>query len=233
MSYSYKVHLIKNNTSPAGHAFIELKSSSGSTFYELSTNPNFAGPATWMFGPNGIHPTNHAYADGQINKGDGRRADVGRRIRFGQRTRLLAVLLLIIYSVFIWGPHRPSVQAQARLVTIDRPASQEERKALELYFTPLKDRDSKVYFINFEGLNIFRIEEDWACINTKCITAVILPCAQAQCPHVKLLAEPQVFSNPLYIEMLGGVRGIVFGQPDKPGAMVIFGRNELIVTTIL
>jgi hypothetical protein len=43
MDYYYRIHILKNGDSGNGHAFIELGSPTGTTYYELNTNPLFAG----------------------------------------------------------------------------------------------------------------------------------------------------------------------------------------------
>ena len=66
MDHSFRLHIIKNTISGNGHAYIELKSATGSRYYELNTNPDYIGPSSWKLSYNGILPTNHAYADGLI-----------------------------------------------------------------------------------------------------------------------------------------------------------------------
>jgi DNA topoisomerase VI subunit B len=42
MDYAVRVYILKNTTViPCGHAFIELKSPTGSKYYELNSNDNF------------------------------------------------------------------------------------------------------------------------------------------------------------------------------------------------
>ncbi len=66
MSYQYRIHLLRNNTSPAGHAFIELRGAGVTTFYELNTNPNFPAIGTgWLAGWNLMNAN-----DRQINRAD-------------------------------------------------------------------------------------------------------------------------------------------------------------------
>jgi hypothetical protein len=76
MDYFYRVHLLKNTDGFNGHAFIELGSPNGSTFYELNTNPGFIGTGLvkvlsnlkndgGAFQPDPAHPE---LWDGKINR---------------------------------------------------------------------------------------------------------------------------------------------------------------------
>jgi len=46
MGYSFSVHIIGSTDKSPGHSFIELKSPTGSVFYELNANEPFIGPRT-------------------------------------------------------------------------------------------------------------------------------------------------------------------------------------------
>jgi hypothetical protein len=88
-----------------------------------------------------------------------------------------------------------------------------------------------VYAAEFEGLTITRVESDASCLADKCLTVVVRQCAKETCPHVKLLAVSSVFSNPLYVEVLGGLRSVAFGRPGNPSTVVIFGDRLMLVAT--
>src|SRR4051812_33624766 len=61
MDYAFRVHLVNKESNTflgraVGHAFIELKSPTGITYYELNTNPQFIGGVftTWTLQTNPI-----------------------------------------------------------------------------------------------------------------------------------------------------------------------------------
>jgi hypothetical protein len=116
--------------------------------------------------------------------------------------------------------------AQARLISIDAPIA-----AQQMEFGDIDITKATVYAAEFEGLTITRVESDASCLADKCLTVVVRQCAKETCPHVKLLAVSSVFSNPLYVEVLGGLRSVAFGRPGNPSTVVIFGDRLMLVAT--
>jgi hypothetical protein len=85
------------------------------------------------------------------------------------------------------------------------------------YFNDVDALKAKIYAAEFEGLTIARVESDSSCLADKCLTIVIRRCPRETCPHVSILAVRNVFSNPLYVEIFGGMRSVAFGRPVPTG----------------
>jgi hypothetical protein len=122
--------------------------------------------------------------------------------------------------------------AQAQLRVLDQPISKERESTLKKYLGDIDDSEARLFGVDFEGLSIFRLERPNLCLNRRCLTIVVHQCSDATCPYVRLLAEPTVYANPLYVEVLGGLRSVIFGQPGAAGTAVVFGRGLMLVTSI-
>lgn len=121
--------------------------------------------------------------------------------------------------------------AQSLLIEINQPMPNERMRDLKRYLDSRNmGLDTKVFFAEFEGIRIFRISSKSSCMGEKCLTIAVLDCDEDTCNHVKILAPPSVYSNPLYIDLLGGLRSIAFGRPGGPGTALMFGRGVLIVS---
>lgn len=141
-------------------------------------------------------------------------------------TFALAMLLLNLTLGTVYA------SAQAQLRVLDQPISKERESTLRKYLGGIDDSNARLFGVDFEGLNIFRLERQNLCLKSRCLTIVVQECGEATCPHVKLLAEPTVYANPLYVEILGGLRSVTFGQPGAGGTAVIFGRGLMLVTSV-
>jgi hypothetical protein len=144
--------------------------------------------------------------------------------------RFIAVISVVV--CFLFAPQLiKNAGAIAQLVSIDTPITSEKMEQLKKYFDGIDITNAKLFSREFEGLTIVRIESDTACLNDKCLTIVIRNCDGTICPNVKLLDVRDAFSNPLYVELLGGLRSIAFGRPGNAGTVVIFGKAIMLVTT--
>jgi hypothetical protein len=121
--------------------------------------------------------------------------------------------------------------AIAQLVSIDAPIDSEKMEQLKKYFDGIDISKAKIFSRAFEGLTIVRVESDTFCLNDKCLTVVIRNCARDMCPNAKLLVGRDVFSNPLYVEVFGGLRSVAFGRPGNTSTVVIFGDALMLVAT--
>jgi hypothetical protein len=133
--------------------------------------------------------------------------------------------------VFLASEIAGTAAAQARLISIDTPITARQMELFRKYLDDIDVSKARVYAAEFEGLIIARFESDASCLADKCLTVVARQCAKETCPHVKLLAASSVFSNPLYVEVFGGLRSVAFGRPGNPSTAVIFGDSLMLVAT--
>lgn len=149
---------------------------------------------------------------------------------------MLQLLMMVGSIVIFCANFNESAFAQARLVAIETPISSTQLEYVKRYFNEVDTLKAKVYAAELEGLIIARIESDRSCLADKCLTIVIRRCPLDVCPHVRVLAVREVFSNPLYVEILGGMRSVAFGRPatSKPPeesyTVVIFSDVLMLVT---
>src|SRR2546423_8310203 len=71
MDYAFRLHVLKNLDLPAGHIYVEIKSPTGSTFYELNSNREFVGPPTLLLTENpwtGTAPVTPQNSHGRVSK---------------------------------------------------------------------------------------------------------------------------------------------------------------------
>jgi hypothetical protein len=122
------------------------------------------------------------------------------------------------------------------MIAIDTPISSTQLEYVKRYSNDIDPLKAKIYAAEFEGLTIARVENDSSCLADKCLTIVIRQCPREICPHVSILAVRDVFSNPLYVEILGGMRSVAFGRPVPTGRpqasypVVIFSDALMLVT---
>jgi hypothetical protein len=128
-------------------------------------------------------------------------------------------------------PLAKNAGAIAQLVSIDTPIAPEKMEQLKRYFDGIDITKAKTFSREFEGLTIVRVESDTFCLNDKCLTVVIRNCGRDVCPNAKLLVGRDVFSNPLYVEVFGGLRSVAFGRPGDTSTVVIFGDALMLVGT--
>jgi hypothetical protein len=144
--------------------------------------------------------------------------------------RFIAVISVVV--CFLLAPQLgKNAAAIAQLVSIDTPITSEKMEQLKKYFDGVDITKAKIFSREFEGLTIARVESDTSCLNDKCLTIVIRNCDGNVCPNVKVLDVRDVFSNPLYVELFGGLRSVAFGRPGNAGTVVIFGKAIMLVTT--
>jgi hypothetical protein len=142
--------------------------------------------------------------------------------------RFIAVIGVVV--CFLLTPHLSrNAAAIAQLVSIDTAIAPEKMEQLKKYFDGIDTAKAKIFSREFEGLTIVRVESDASCINDKCSTIVIRNCDRDVCPNVKLLVGRDVFSNPLYVEIFGGLRSVAFGRPGGSSTVVIFGDSLMLV----
>jgi hypothetical protein len=144
--------------------------------------------------------------------------------------RFIAVIGMVV--CFLLAPQLSKYAgAIAQLVSIDTPITSEKLEQLKKYFDGIDVTKAKTFSREFEGLTIVRVESDTSCLKDKCLTIVIRNCDRDVCPNVKVLDVRDVFSNPLYVDLLDGLRSVAFGQPGNAGTVVIFGKAIMLVTT--
>jgi hypothetical protein len=144
--------------------------------------------------------------------------------------RFIAVISVAV--CFLFAPQLiKNAGAIAQLVSIDTPITSEKIEPLKKYFGDIDTTKAKVFSREFEGLTIVRVESDTFCLNDKCLTVVIRNCARDMCPNAKLLVGRDVFSNPLYVQIFGGLRSVAFGRPGNTSTVVIFGDELMLVAT--
>jgi hypothetical protein len=146
----------------------------------------------------------------------------------GRRAQWIAVFLIGFSFLFTVPP--PAI-SQSKTYAIDQPASTDDRRQLMTYLSGNIDiATASIFVLEVEKLRIFRISGKQSCINEKCLTVVISSCAEKVCQHVDLLAEASIFSSPLYVELFGGLKAFAFGNPERPGPILLFGHGLMIVT---
>jgi hypothetical protein len=144
--------------------------------------------------------------------------------------RFIAVITVAV--CFVFAPQLvKNAGAVAQLVSINAPVTSEKMAQLKKYFDGIDTSKAKIFSREFEGLTIVRVESDTSCLNDKCLTIVIRNCDRDVCPAVKLLVGRDVFSNPLYVDVFGGLRSVAFGRPGDPSTVVIFGDALMLVAT--
>jgi hypothetical protein len=144
--------------------------------------------------------------------------------------RFIAIISVVI--CFLLAPQLgKNARAIAQLVSIDIPITSENMERLKKYFDGIDITKAKTFSREFEGLTIIRVESDTSCLNDKCLTIVIRNCDRDVCPNVKLLVGRDVFSNPLYVEVFGGLRSVAFGRPGNTSTVIIFGDALMLVAT--
>lgn len=144
--------------------------------------------------------------------------------------RCVAVISVAI--CFLLAPQLiKNAGAIAELVSIDTPIASDKMEHLTKYFDGIDISKAKTFSREFEGLTIVRVEGDTFCLNDKCLTVVIRNCDRDVCPNVKLLVGRDVFSNPLYVQIFGGLRSVAFGRPSNTSTVVIFGDALMLVAT--
>ena len=144
--------------------------------------------------------------------------------------RFIAAIGMVV--CFLFTPQlSKNAEAIAQLVSIDAPITSEKMEPLKKYFDGIDISKAKTFSREFEGLIIVRVESDTFCLNDKCLTVVIRDCGRDVCPNVKLLVGRDVFSNPLYVEVLGGLRSVAFGRPGDASTVVVFGDVLMLVAT--
>jgi hypothetical protein len=144
--------------------------------------------------------------------------------------RFIAVISVVV--CFLLAPQLSrNAGAIAQLVSIDTPITSEKMEQLKKYFDGIDISKAKTFSREFEGLTIVRAESDTSCLNDKCLTIVIRNCDRDVCPNVKLLVGRDVYSNPLYVEIFGGLRSVAFGRPGDTSTVVIFGDAVMLVAT--
>jgi hypothetical protein len=142
--------------------------------------------------------------------------------------RFIAVLNAVVCLLLV---PQQNAGAVAQRVSIDTPITSEKTEQVKKYIDGIDITKAKTFSREFEGLTIVRVESDTFCLNDKCLTIVIRNCSRDMCPSVKLLVGRDVFSNPLYVEVLGGLRSVAFGRPGGTSTVVIFGDAVMLVAT--
>lgn len=157
-------------------------------------------------------------------------ADAPGRLGILALVRFVAVISAVV--CFLLAPQLiKNAGAMAQLVSIDTPITSEKMEQFKKYFDGIDVTKARIFAREFEGLNIIRVESDTSCLNEKCLTIVVRNCDENICPNVRVLDVRDVFSNPLYVDLLGGLRSVAFGRPGSAGTVVIFGKAIMIVTT--
>jgi hypothetical protein len=144
--------------------------------------------------------------------------------------RFIAIIGTIV-CFLLAPPLAKNAGAIAQLVSIDTPIAPEKMEQLKRYFDGIDITKAKTFSREFEGLTIVRVESETFCLNDKCLTVVILNCGRDVCPNAKLLVGRDVFSNPLYVQIFGGLRSVAFGRPGNTSTVVIFGDALMLVAT--